>query len=434
MTEQNGAHELQAELDRMNAAIEEYALQLDTINGAIASIESENHGDDVSRQIVEFQTACERDPASISAEDALDTITRLENTLKIARRRNQLLAKENVTQQKLLDDRSKFLLKETNAYEALVDKTGWHEQYSLSEEEVMQAASDVKEMSQLEVTVKNELRAAHTIIKRKEAYLRGLEAELQKRADLDAALNDAHNNVRVKQRECRELELRLEELRKRSQKDDMALTLFENQMSNVSIEYMETDKLFLKDAVAQMKAVCRGQDNVTRAQLKRQQQLHARLDTIMQSLREMKLEKEYQRNVSKSALVPSASREEPEDVLSILPKDETIPIHTYRLVYKNKEMLNTNVVRKNMLVLEKEGVIQAMEASLMKYANALNMTTKQLEDLKFNKSLEMGELMDELQQQHQNYLHQLEKKMQENNHLKKLLYRTPPARTGIKDQ
>ncbi|ESL07674.1 hypothetical protein TRSC58_04633 [Trypanosoma rangeli SC58] len=432
MSGQNGNHEMQAELDRMNAAIEEYALQLDTINGEIASIEGENDDDDVSRQIVEYQTACERDPASILAEDALDTITRLQNALKIAKRRNQLFAKENVTQQKLLDDRSKFLLRETRDYDALVDKTGWHEHYSMKEEEEAQKASDVKEMSQLEAIVKNELRAAHTIIKKKEAVLRGLEEELQKRADLDATLNDVYNNIRVKQRDCRELELRLEELRKHSQKNDEALTVYESQMRSVSIGYMETDKAFLKDAVAQMKAVCRRQDNVIRAQLTRQQQLHARLDTIMQSLREMKLEKEYERNVSKTALVPSASREEPEDVLSILPKDETIPIYTYRLVYKNKEMMNANVLRKNMLVLEKEGVIHAMEASLMKYVNALNMTTKQLEDLKFNKNFEMSELMDELQQQHKNYLHQLEMKMQENNQLKKLLYRTPHSRTGIK--
>ncbi|KAF8284458.1 hypothetical protein TcBrA4_0061580 [Trypanosoma cruzi] len=80
--------------------------------------------------------------------------------------------------------------------------------------------------------------------------------------------------------------------------------------------------------------------------------------------------------------------------------------------------MNTNVVRKNMLVLEKEGVIQALEASLMKYANALNMTTRQLENMKLNKGFEMTELMVELQQQHKNYLQQLEQIMQENNKLK----------------
>ncbi|EKG03181.1 hypothetical protein TCSYLVIO_005781 [Trypanosoma cruzi] len=434
MSEQNGAHTLQAELERMNAAIESYALQLDTINSAIESIDSENHSDDVSRQIFEYQTACERDPANISAEDALDTVTRLENTLKIVRRRNQLLAKENVTQQKLLNDRSKFLLKETKNYENLVDRTGWHEQCSVNPEDEAQKASDIQEMSQLEVTVQRELRAAHTILKKKEALLRGLEEQLAKGTDLDAELNNAYNDIRVRKRECRELELRLEHLRKCSKKNDEALTVFENHGQSVSIEYMETDKDFLKDAVAQMKLVCRRQDNVIRAQLTRQQQLQTRLDTILRSLREMNLEKEYERNVSKSALVPSASREEPEDVSSILPKEETIPIHTYRLIFKNKELMNTNVVRKNMLVLEKEGVIQALEASLMKYANALNMTTRQLENMKLNKGFEMTELMVELQQQHKNYLQQLEQIMQENNKLKKQLYRTPQLRTLIKNR
>ncbi|KEG13354.1 hypothetical protein DQ04_01051070 [Trypanosoma grayi] len=433
MVDQSTEYDIQAELERINASIENYAVQLDAINGAIQTIEEENQNDDVSRQIVEYQTKWESNPASIPAEDALDTITRLENTLRIVKRRNHLLTRENTTQERLLQDRSKLLLRETKVFDEILSKTGWYEQYSADFEEQAQKADDIREMTRLEATVQRELRAAQSIIKKKEAVVRDLERQVETGGEVEALLNNVYNDIRVKERDSREVEMKLARMRKDNERNDKALTLFETQKQNASLTYMENDREFLKEAVVQMKGVCRRQDNVIKAQITRQQQLHARLDTIMKSLREMKLEKEYERNVSKSALVPSASREEPEDVSKILPEGENVPIHTYRLIHKNNEMMNTNVARKNMLVLEKEGVIQAMEASLLKYANALNMTSKQQEDLKLNKDLEMDELMKELQDQHKNYLSQLEQIMQENNQLKKKLYRVAPSRASIRN-
>ncbi|ORC92088.1 uncharacterized protein TM35_000043020 [Trypanosoma theileri] len=433
LSEQISEHDAGIELDRMKAAIESYAQQLEDIDNAIQTIQDENQKDEVSRQIVDYQTAYERNPASIPAEDALDTITRLQNTLKIVKRRNHLLARENTTQQKFLQDRSKFLLRETDAYNTMVDKTGWHEQYMVDHDDVQQKGEDVKVMADLEAKVRRELRAAQSIIKKKEALVVGLEAQVERGEEIDTTLNMIFNDIRVKERDARELEIQLERLRKDDKRYDDALTVFESQQQNASLACVETDRDFLKDAVLEMKAVCRRQDNVMRAQMTRQQQLHARLDTIFKSLREMRLEEEFKRNVPKSALVPSACREEPEDVSKILPEEEFIPIHTYRLIHKNNETMRTNVARKNMLVLEKEGVIQALDATLAKYADALNMTSKQQEELKHNKELEMDELTTELQEQHQNYLRQLEQLMQENVELKKKLNRSAPAISAIKN-
>ncbi|KAH9601399.1 hypothetical protein LSM04_001214 [Trypanosoma melophagium] len=433
LSEQISEHEAGVELDRMKAAIESYTQQLEKIDKDIQTIQEENQRDEVSRQIVEYQRACERNPASIPAEDALDTITRLQNTLKIVKRRNHLLARENTTQQKFLQDRSKFLLRETEAYNNILDKTGWHEQCQMDYDDFQQKGNDLKVMAELEAKVQRELRAAQSIIKKKEALVIELEAKVERGEEMDSALNTVFNDIRVKEREVRELEIQLERLRKEDKRNDDALTVFESQQQNASLACVETDRDFLKDAVAEMKAVCRRQDNVMRAQMTRQQQLHARLDTISKSLREMRLEEEFKRNVLKSALVPSVSREEPEDVSKILPEEEFIPIHTYRLIHKNNETMRTNVARKNMLVLEKEGVIQALDATLAKYADALNMTSKQQEDLKQNKALEMDELTTELQEQHQNYLRQLEQLMQENIELKKKLNRATPTIAAIKN-
>nr|CCD15285.1 unnamed protein product [Trypanosoma congolense IL3000] len=416
--------ESQLELERLDEIIDKYTCQLEHINSMLQAVEEENNNDSVSRQIAEYQTAFESNPENIPAEDALDTITRMQNTLKIVMRRNNLLERENGTQSRLLEERSSILHNAVKTYERILKETGWHDKYAHDIDDMKSKIEDMKEMSNIAAAVQRELRVAQGIIRKKESAICQLEELVNKGKEREALINNVYNAIRVKERDCSEIELQLARLRRSVAKTDEALSVFDVQSQNSSLTYMENDKNYLKDAVSNMKAMTRRQDSVIKAQLLRQQQLQTRLDTITKALREMKLDKKYERNVPKSALVPSACREEPEDVSKILPVGECIPVHTYRLLYKNNEMLRVNVMRKNMLVLEKKCVIDALEAGLARYGAALMTTYKEQQDLRQNKEVEMLELMDDLQQQHSTYLTKLEELRLENALLKKKIFRS----------
>ncbi|KAG8343270.1 hypothetical protein ERJ75_001732100 [Trypanosoma vivax] len=431
MAESSVDRETRLELNRLDDAIERFTREVENLDSLLVKIEEENNNDNVSRQIMEYQAACERNPADIPAEDALETITRLQNTLKIIRRRNNLLAKENSTQERILYERSKFLADLTAAYNYIVAETGWHEHLSIDHDDFLNKCTEIQEMEKIEAVVQLELRAAQTIVKKKEALVVNLQAQLDAAEGQETLINSVYNDIRVKERDCHEVEMQLARLRKGIEKTDEALALFDVHES-ASLAHMRCDRDYLKETVAQMKVAVRRQENVIKAQLTRQQQLQARLDIVMRSLRDMKLDKKYERNVPKSALVPSASREEPEDVSKILPEEEFIPIHTFRLLYKNNEMLRVSVMRKNMLVLEKGGVIEALEAGLSKYANALVTTHKEQHDIKESKEVELGELMDDLQQRHQNFVQQLDELRRVNGQLKKKMVRRPRSRVDVK--
>ncbi|CAD2216661.1 hypothetical protein AGDE_06170 [Angomonas deanei] len=409
------------ELDRMNEAVERYGVQLDTIENELAVIDEENQNDDVNRQIIEYEAAMSANFKDIPAEDALDNIVRMQNQLKIVKRRNQLLAKENAIQQKQLRDRANMLSRTSTELDNITEITGWHgEFHDVDMSTTMNYQEAVHDMTTLAAKVRQELNSAKVIIKKKENAIVKLQTDAEQNKELEKKLQLLYNDIRVKQRDTREAEAKLQRMIVDDSNVERALVKRSEQQDSVaaSVLYMENDKEFLSDAVAEMKVICRRQDNVVKAQLARQQQLQARLDQIMKALREMKLAKEFERNVAKSALVPSASREEPEDVEQILPDDEHIPIDTYRLLYKDNEMMRTSVARKNMLVLEKESAIQALESKLAKYIDSHNASATQGDSMQANKNAELTDLMIDLQEQHKAQLAEIEELSKENRELK----------------
>lgn len=355
----------QQELQRMTQAIEKYAARLDALGSELRSIEEQNLNDNVNRQIQQY-TEVAQSKSEIAAEDALDNIVRLQNQLKIVRRRNQLLTRENAMQEKLVRERAKKLEAASAELQSVMAATGWYGgkrevQFSQMERE----RADIHDMAFVEASLQADIKNARVANAKLEKTVLAMHAKAQENEERRTRYMQLRNSIRVRERECNELRAKTQ----RMTADNHELQLVvqsESEMSLVenSTACMESDRDFLSDAVQDMKVACRRQDNVIKAQIARQQQLQTRLDTVMKSLREMRLVREFERNVAKSALVPSASREEPDDVAQVLPEDEYIPVDTYRLLYKNNEMMRTNVARKNMLVLEKESAVQSMEAKV----------------------------------------------------------------------
>lgn len=359
----------QQELQRMTTAIERYAARLDTLGSELKDIEEQNLNDNVTRQIQQYNEVAQS-KSEIAAEDALDNIVRLQNQLKIVRRRNQLLARENAMQEKLVRDRAKKLDVTAAELQTVMAATGWYGgkrevQFSQIERE----RADIHDMAFVEASLQADIKNARVANAKLEKTVVALHAKVLDNEERRTQYMQLRNRIRVREKECNELRAKTQRMAADNHQlqhvvqTESGVNLVEN-----STACMESDREFLSDAVQDMKVACRRQDNVIKAQIVRQQQLQTRLDTVMKALREMRLAREFERNVAKSALVPSALREEPEDVAEVLPEDEYIPVDTYRLLYKNNEMMRTNVARKNMLVLEKESAVQSMEA---KVANSI---------------------------------------------------------------
>lgn len=424
-TATHNEHEMRRELERLTAAVERYSEKIEQIDGQLVAIEAENENDDVSRQIKEYEnTMSKQNKKDIAAEDALDNIVRMKNQLKIVKRRNQLLHRENNTQKVMLDDRAKLLKKTSDELDTVCDATGWSGSFKdVNFDEVNEHKAGTHDMIMREQEVRQDLKRTRVIIQKKEDVIVNLTRQIDAQKDLRTELDQLHNDIRVLQRDTRETELRVQRMNATDAGIDRALVEVKAKDTSVSnsVAAMETDREFLSEAVVEMRVNCRRQENVIKAQMARRQQLQDRLESVMKSLREMKLEKEFERNVAKSALVPSASRDEPEDVSQILPEDECIPIDTYRLLYKNNEMMRTNVARKNMLVLEKESVIHAVDAKLMHYVQLHNMNVREDDSLRGTKNAQLKEMTKELETAHDQYRAQIEELQEENRKLQETL-------------
>ncbi|CAG9582727.1 conserved hypothetical protein [Leishmania major strain Friedlin] len=375
----------QQELQRMTRAIEEYAARLDSLGAELETIEQQNRNDEVSRQIQQYNEAAVA-PREIAAEDAMDNIVRMQNQLKIVQRRNQLLARENAMQEKLLRERANKLNSMHKELDTVMAATGWYGgkrdvQFSRIERE----RADIHDMSLVEASLRSDIKSSKVTIARLEKTVLALSAKVLENEERRTRYMQLCNDCRVREKECSEMQAKAKRMAADNNKLQLVVkTETDSALVENSIACMESDREFLSDAVQDMKMACRRQENVIKAQITREQQLQRRLDTVTKSLNEMRLAREFERNVAKSALVPSASREEPEDVAEVLPQDEYIPVDTFRLLYKNNEMMRTNVARKNMLVLEKESVVQSMESRVMQHIEKHN------EIVRFDDSIHMS--------------------------------------------
>ncbi|KAG5492793.1 hypothetical protein JKF63_01373 [Porcisia hertigi] len=363
----------QQELQRMTQAIEQHAARLDALGAELETIEEQNRNDDVSRQIQQYNEAAVA-PQEIAAEDALDNIVRLQNQIKIVRRRNQLLARENAMQEKLLRDRAAKLESLHKELDTIMASTGWYEgKRDVQFSKIERDRADIHDMALVEASLQSDIKVTKATIARLEKAVLILSEKAQKNEERRTEYMQLRNDCRVREKQCSEIQAKTQRMAADNNKLQLVVqTKGDSGLVENSIACIESDRDFLSDAVQDLRMACRRQDNVIKAQIVRQQQLQRRLDMVTKSLGEMRLAREFERNVAKSALVPSASREEPEDVAEVLPEHEFIPVDTFRLLYKNNEMMRTNVARKNMLVLEKESALQSMEAKVAKYINRHN--------------------------------------------------------------
>lgn len=414
------AEELTVAVQHEDDNLKRLTARVAELNQAIAQLKETNQKEDIIRPLNYYQDHVESNNFSdLPAEDASDFLIRLQKQVEAARKRNEQLAHEKQAHERALESQARKLACVSKNAEYLTQLTGWTNDKPLhvppSAQEAAAMRSEMTEMAKEEAVIQHEMRATQNIICRKQQTIVSTQALIAAAAEKSNIINEINNQVRQRQRECQELKTSLERMRAEDIPIANALQRIEasNAVATNSIAVMESDRNMLLQASKELKKSCRDQDTVIRGLFTRQDQLQKILSAVQQSLREMNLEAEYSRESGGRALVPAADDTPPSESTI-----QSVSVEVYRLLHKNNEMMRALVARKNMLVLEKESVIQAIQAKLNGYIGAFNATANQDENVQLSKSIEMGELLEDLQSQHQMYRDTIRELTKENQQLR----------------
>jgi hypothetical protein len=374
--------------------------------------------EDDKRALVEARVQeYHQDPRNIAPEDALDTIVRLENHLKLQARRNALHAKELEKNGRSVKDRRKILESLANRQHEVLHVTGWDGRTMKSEEDQDEMKNKIAEMATLAKRLREEHRAAQLIIHKKEHVVQFLLEELKHRNDQRELLDEKFNAIRVMDRDNRELIEQIGLATAQNQKQDNAITVAKDHQDTVALECLRDDNAYLQHQLKEKKARRAEQDRVMRAQADRVKELTTRFEVIGGALRDLGLDR--QASHALTAVPPAIDPVgEPDDMSRIAPEDEQIPTCMYELLIRDMASIRSAVARKDVMVVEKQCVMQAMQEKLDEYSGNLRFAQQQEAHTKDDKYLEMEHLRQTLADRHQEYRKAIDDMLHENLKLK----------------
>uniref|UniRef100_A0A7S1L2R2 Uncharacterized protein n=1 Tax=Neobodo designis TaxID=312471 RepID=A0A7S1L2R2_NEODS len=367
----------------------------------------------VEQRVAEYA----RDPRSIAPEDALDTIVRLENHLKLQQRANALMAKELDRDRRTIKERRGTLHKIETNYAEVLKVTGWDGKTLRSQDEQDEMKERINEMAMLAKKLREEHRAAQLIIHKKEHVVQFLHAELAKRNEQREQLDEKYNAIRVKDRDNREILLQIEKLQRVSEHTDNQVAVARQNQDTVALECLQEDNDYLKNLLKEKRQKRADQDRVMRAQASRVKQLTTRFEVIGGALRDLGLDRRAA-NALNAVPPPVEPIGEPDDMERIAPSDEQIPTCVYELLVRDMASIRSAVARKDVMVVEKQCVKAAMEEKLHTFEENLRYAQQQEAHTKDDKFLEMEHLRHTLEERHREYRLQIDDLLHENLKLK----------------
>eukprot|EP00744_Colponema_vietnamica_P008450 GILI01012055.1.p1 GENE.GILI01012055.1~~GILI01012055.1.p1 ORF type:complete len:437 (-),score=162.28 GILI01012055.1:199-1509(-) len=415
-------------------AISSYADKIQQYDDEITAIHTEtNQNDDEIKALQQQQQQHDKNPKNINAEDAFDTIIRLESTAKIVDKRNAVLEKDNLAFTKAFRDVGKLLEKYQTEEQRLVSATGYHpEQHAETcETETLRENSDKAQA--MEAAINKELVAADVVIKKKRNLISDLTQKVQEQKAKENALVQIYNDIRVTDRDVKEAAKSLEAVKADYGKIETALVASaENNGREVAVKSLQGDREFLKEEIRKHKTDKARQEKVMAAQLSRTKFLQDRLDVVMAAIKDMRLEKDLERSVSKDLVATSSAN--PEDPDRILPANETIAIEIYELLHRDYEAMRSIADRKAILVTEKTCTTDAQVSTIMMYSGQMEMTTKQQDQTRVNNKLEQHEAVIEVTRLVEEFRRELAKLVNENARLKGILQEQTQNRRNTSGQ
>ena len=343
----------------------------------IEAIRAETQQDEAQmKQVAEFNQKQDKNVRSIRAEDALDTKLRLEGTVRIVEKRNQVLQREVQGKEKQVKDASKRYSNIKVESEKLKETTGYTADGRMPTTNVEELREKIEKMVMIEADMKREENTARLVIKKKQLLVQKLDDEIKAQKEKENRLCQLYNDIRVMDRDCAEIQGDIEKIKREDKSTDGAMVANQNRPELTVLNNLESDKEYLKSEIRRHQEEKKEMEKISKAQLYRAQQLQARLDTIMVAIQEMKLEKSLEKHIGRNTVVPTSS-EDPYDLDRILPENESIPVETYELLHRNNEAMRSIADRKHILMSEKEFAIAAQRVQLEVWSHHLQTTEKQ---------------------------------------------------------
>lgn len=287
---------------------------------------------------------------SVLPEDSLDKICRLENSLKFEKLKAEQAAKELKAQALTISKQEKEIERLNAVVEEIKRETGWTKTYNTRtatrSAPQPEAVNRIGELQLMNARLEEEQQTNKQIQRKKTLLIESLSKELDQKRKLEEELYQSQNNLKLKDKEIKELTEELKILKRIQAKKDKVICGLETSKDDTAIRILEGDKRFLQAEISKQQEIRRQQEKTIKSQQFRIEQLEARMDAVGVALKDLNLDKQLG-DVLRGPLPPKA------DVASMEP--------VYDLQLRHVESLRAALTVKEALLAEKDSNVEALE-------------------------------------------------------------------------
>lgn len=402
---------------------------IDSLRELLASREAQlrEERSDVAAHNQLVKQVVARRGADVAPEDALDTIMRLEALGKLEARRNELLARENIAVRQSLVARRDQLKKLQDQMHELVQATGWKPGSGNFRRERADAQQDIEQMKELEQKLTRNLKAADLIINKKQHTIQLLQEELKKKKVTQDALHEVYNHIRVKDRDCQEVQVTLKELAQEEAKRDKALDIVANSKDLSAFASIEADNKFLKEALGGVRVSKGRMDDVCKMQLERLAMLKSRMAALVAAMHDLRVDARYAAHAQQGGgavivATPIATDEDLElAVQHANPPAEVIAPECFDLLSRDYEQMNAMLSRKEIILLEKQLTHEALCVKLHQLTEELDQADADRASITRQTASDIQMLRGELQGKHESCRFEIDQMLTQNRRLRQAI-------------
>lgn len=305
----------------------------------------------------------ERDSRHLLPEESLDTIVRLENTLKLDRLRSESLTKEKRLLEQQLAKQEKEITKLAGELEMIKSETGWTRSSRANgiSRDAKGSENKIGELQLMIQRLEEEQRTNKQIQRKKTQLIETLSKELDGKKQLEEDLYQAQNTIKVKDRELKDQIEELKTLKRIHAKKDKLIITMENEKDELPIKALEGDKRFLQAEISKHMEVRRQQDRTIKAQQFRIEQLEARVETITQALKDLKMDRYLGDAIKGNIEVKEVQDRDLSNLANVVPEKEMIDVELYEMLQRDLESLRNALHMKEVIITEKDANVEALE-------------------------------------------------------------------------
>lgn len=322
-----------------------------------------------------------RDPRTLRADEALDIVFRLEATIKLERMRFELLKKDARHNTVVLRQIDRELAKVTKEADGLQQQTGWRgsdlADTAAAENAAAQRAQEAEEIAQLKAEVQKleeEARTNDVIHRKKQQLIQFLSQEVEVRRDVDERYHATLNDITVTDRARRQVNEQTAKLERAVAAKEAAAEKLSAAYDDTVVAALDRDKHFLQSQIAALVSKHREYERSLRAVAVRTEQIQGRLDALMASLADQRIDGPA---VAAVAAVPPIVDGGAIDAEELAPVDEHVAPTLHMAVLAASEYLRNVCALKDTMLAEKQANVQTLSARLGDVSDAMETESRQ---------------------------------------------------------